>query len=127
MRLFNARLLLNFFLVIAVFTVLVTADDQGGQKCMPCNPNSQPPPYPPPPPSPPPPALPPPSPRPPSHKKPPTSPLCPPPPSSFLYITGPPGELYPIDENFNGAAGNLVTRTLPVFISCGLLGLLVLI
>ncbi|XVE85401.1 hypothetical protein DITRI_Ditri17bG0088200 [Diplodiscus trichospermus] len=65
----------------------------------------------PPPPSPPPPCPPPPSPPvlpPPAPKKPPTQ-YCPPPPSppSFIYITGPPGNLYPIDQNFGGASRNL--------------------
>nr|KYP60925.1 hypothetical protein KK1_023346 [Cajanus cajan] len=64
-------------------------------KCGPCGTNY---------PSPPPPAIPPPSPPPPSPKKP-SPQYCPPPPSpsSFIYITGPPGNLYPVDENFNGA------------------------
>ncbi|KAK2434257.1 hypothetical protein QL285_019425 [Trifolium repens] len=62
-------------------------------KCTPCGDYSPPPP----------PANPPPSPPPPSPKKPPTQ-YCPPPPSpSYIYITGPPGNLYPIDENFSGA------------------------
>ncbi|KAJ1418436.1 putative leucine-rich repeat extensin-like protein 6 [Sesbania bispinosa] len=49
------------------------------------------------------------SPPPPSPKKPPSV-YCPPPPSSpsYQYITGPPGNLYPVDENFSGA-----TPTLP--------------
>ncbi|KAI4357672.1 hypothetical protein L6164_001606 [Bauhinia variegata] len=68
----------------------------GDEKCSPCGYST------PPPPSPPPPAIPPPSPPPPSPKKTPSS-YCPPPPSGYLYITGPPGNLYPIDENFNGA------------------------
>ncbi|XP_050894693.1 probable pathogenesis-related protein ARB_02861 [Lathyrus oleraceus] len=59
--------------------------------------------YAPPPPPPPQNCPPPPSPPPPSPKKPPSQ-NCPPPPSpsSYLYITGPPGNLYPIDENFSG-------------------------
>ncbi|KAF5442309.1 hypothetical protein F2P56_034979 [Juglans regia] len=120
----DARLLLTLFLVIiAVFTVPGTAE--GDEKCTSCTQISPPPPSPPPPcpPPPPPPALPPP---PPSPKKPPTQ-YCPPPPappSSFLYITGPPGNLYPIDEDFNGAARDMVMR-LPVLVGCGLmLGLL---
>ncbi|WJX50554.1 hypothetical protein P8452_36840 [Trifolium repens] len=63
-------------------------------KCTPCGDYSPPPP----------PANPPPSPPPPSPKKPPTQ-YCPPPPSpSYIYITGPPGNLYPIDENFSGTS-----------------------
>ncbi|XP_058735397.1 extensin-like [Vicia villosa] len=60
--------------------------------------------YAPPPPPPPQNCPPPPSPPPPSPKKPPSSQNCPPPPSpsSYIYITGPPGNLYPIDENFSG-------------------------
>ncbi|XP_020229968.1 extensin [Cajanus cajan] len=63
-------------------------------------------------PSPPPPTIeylspPPPSPLPPpppSPKKP-SSKYCPPPPSSaYMYLTGPPGNLYPVDENFSGAS-----------------------
>ncbi|CAI8618491.1 unnamed protein product [Vicia faba] len=59
--------------------------------------------YAPPPPPPPQNCPPPPSPPPPSPKKPPSQ-NCPPPPSpsSYIYITGPPGNLYPIDENFSG-------------------------
>ncbi|KAK8529251.1 hypothetical protein V6N13_102185 [Hibiscus sabdariffa] len=62
----------------------------------------------PPPPSPPPPCPPPPSPPvlpPPTPKKPPTQ-YCPPPPSppSFIYITGPPGSLYPIDQTYGAAS-----------------------
>ncbi|XP_022776386.1 pollen-specific leucine-rich repeat extensin-like protein 1 [Durio zibethinus] len=60
----------------------------------------------PPPPSPPPPSLP--LPSPPKTKKPPKQ-YCPPPPPSppsFIYITGPPGSLYPIDQNFGDASRN---------------------
>ncbi|XP_047159119.1 extensin-like [Vigna umbellata] len=91
----------------------------GNEKCSPCEGGSTPSPpiieylSPPPPiiyPSPPPPSPPPPylysSPPPPSPKKPPSS-YCPPPPSSaYLYMTGPPGDLYPVDENFSGASPN---------------------
>ncbi|XP_022724987.1 formin-like protein 3 [Durio zibethinus] len=75
-----------------------------GVKCTPSCVQSPPPPSPPPPcpPPPSPPALPPPTP-----KNPPTQ-YCPPPPipPSFIYVTGPPGELYPV-ENFYGASRNL--------------------
>jgi len=65
------------------------------EKCTPCGDSSPPPP---------PPVNPPPSPPPPSPKKPPSQVYCPPPPSpSYIYITGPPGNLYPVDENFSGA------------------------
>ena len=65
----------------------------------------------PPPPSPPPPSPPPPSPpvlTPPTPKKPPTQ-YCPPPPSppSSIYMTGPPGNLYPVYQNFTAASQNL--------------------
>ncbi|KAJ8564764.1 hypothetical protein K7X08_001224 [Anisodus acutangulus] len=89
----------------------------GGCPCNnPCIPPSSPPP--------PPPVLPPPSPPPPSPKKPPSG-YCPPPPlppsegggggggggsyspnqpnSQYIYMNGPPGNLYPIDQYFNGA------------------------
>ncbi|WOH13317.1 hypothetical protein DCAR_0832826 [Daucus carota subsp. sativus] len=71
------------------------------------------------PPSPPPPSPPPPP------KKPPTPSLpgfnCPPPPS-YIYITGPPGNLYPVDPYFSGASRGLLVR-LPVLLICGLLSL----
>ncbi|XP_059316778.1 uncharacterized protein LOC132067527 [Lycium ferocissimum] len=100
--------------------------DEGESKCggcpcdKPCNPPSPPPP--PPSPPPPPPDLPPPSPPPP--KKPPSGYNCPPPPcsdgcggggggggenvpsspnSQYIYMTGPPGDLYPVDHNVDGA------------------------
>ncbi|XP_038997297.1 formin-like protein 16 isoform X2 [Hibiscus syriacus] len=86
------------------------SDDQG-IKCTPSCTQSPPPPSPPPP-SPPPPACPPPpSPLvfypPPSPKKPPSS-CCPAGPTPpYVYTTGPPGELYPIQQNFGGASRNL--------------------
>ncbi|XAR72258.1 hypothetical protein NMG60_11018839 [Bertholletia excelsa] len=72
-------------------------------------------------PPPPPPALPPPPPPPP--KMPPTQ-YCPPPPcppSSYIYITGPPGNLYPIDTYFSGSS-RIVAVGLPVLIGFGLAG-----
>ncbi|XP_062150127.1 leucine-rich repeat extensin-like protein 3 [Alnus glutinosa] len=120
MHRFNAWLLLNLFLAIAVFTGPGTADDP---KCGACAQNSPPPPPPsPPPPSPPPPYQKP-CPPPPAPKKPATQ-YCPPPPSSFIYITGPPGNLYPIDQDFGGATQNSIMR-LPALVALGgLLGLL---
>ncbi|GMY18541.1 leucine-rich repeat extensin-like protein 6 [Fagus crenata] len=120
---FNPRWLLSLFLVIVVFTIPGTADEN----CSPCTQTSPPPPSPPPPSPPPPPALPPPDLPPPTPKKPSTK-YCPPPPpppapSSTIYITGPPGNLYPIDQDFNGGSRSLVPM-LPVLVSCGLLGLL---
>ncbi|KAK7348897.1 hypothetical protein VNO80_23651 [Phaseolus coccineus] len=118
----------NFILLLIFLTTPIKGeesrklDDNGNEKCSPCEGGytpsppiieylSPPPPPPiieylsPPPPSPPPPILYP-SPPPPSPKKPPST-YCPPPPSSaYLYMTGPPGNLYPVDENFSGASGN---------------------
>ncbi|XP_017970022.1 PREDICTED: leucine-rich repeat extensin-like protein 3 [Theobroma cacao] len=90
-----------------------------GVKCNPsCIPS--PPPPSPPPPSPPPPCPPPPELPPPTPKKPPTK-YCPPPPSppSFIYITGPPGSLYPVDQDFGGASRNLEVGLLGLV--CGFL------
>lgn len=86
-----------------------TVPGDQGVKCTPsCVQNPPPPPSPsPPPPSPPPPS--PPVQPPPTPKKPPSQ-YCPPPPpspSSYIYITGPPGNLYPIDQDFGGASRNL--------------------
>ncbi|KAK7308724.1 hypothetical protein VNO77_42350 [Canavalia gladiata] len=111
----------------------------GNEKCTPCEggytpspPLLSPPPpieyLSPPPPSPPPPIIYP-SPPPPSPKKPPSK-YCPPPPSSssYVYMTGPPGNLYPVDENFSGASPSR-RRSLAAFLPLlvGLLGLLVII
>ncbi|XP_010498806.1 PREDICTED: chitin-binding lectin 1-like [Camelina sativa] len=83
-------------------------------------PPSPPPPSPPPPACPPPPALPPPPP-----KK--VSPNCPPPPpANFLYITGPPGNLYPVDEQFGATAGKSFTVVLSGLIALGIMGFLIL-
>ncbi|XP_011038660.1 PREDICTED: formin-like protein 20 [Populus euphratica] len=126
MSFFNSLMLLSMFLFVAApvhgfdsrkldeSTVPAPTEE----KCAPCNP-SPPPPSPPPPvlcpPPPPPPELPPPTP-----KKPPSG-YCPPPPPapSFIYVTGPPGNLYPIDTDFS-AAGR-PTVGLQVLIGCGIL------
>lgn len=83
----------------------------------PCNPT----------PSPPPPALPPPPPPPPK-KKPPSN-YCPPPPSGgggggqyppnppYIYINGPPGNLYPVDPYYSGSGRSLSTGLMPFLIS----------
>ncbi|CAN8313014.1 unnamed protein product [Cochlearia groenlandica] len=93
-----------------------------------CSPScvQYPPPPSPPPPSPPPPACPPPPALPPPPKK--VYPNCPPPPpANFLYITGPPGNLYPIDEQFGAAAGKSFTVVkLAGLIGLGVLGFLIL-
>ncbi|KAL0699900.1 hypothetical protein Bca4012_056022 [Brassica carinata] len=94
-------------------------------KCSPSCVQNPPPPSPPPP-SPPPPACPPPPALPPPPKK--VSPNCPPPPpANFLYITGPPGNLYPVDEQFGAAAGKSFTVVkLAGLIGFGVLGVLAL-
>ncbi|KAG6764256.1 hypothetical protein POTOM_031718 [Populus tomentosa] len=49
---------------------------------------------------------------------------CPPPPAPSkydLYITGPPGEVYPVDKDVNAASRHAVS--LQVLIGCGLIGL----
>ncbi|KAE8710278.1 extensin-like [Hibiscus syriacus] len=89
-----------------------TVPGDQGVKCTPSCIQSPPPPPPSPPPAcPPPPALPPPTP-----KKPPTQ-YCPPPPvppspPSYIYITGPPGNLYPTDQSFGGADRNVAVGLL---------------
>ncbi|KMT07985.1 hypothetical protein BVRB_6g144630 [Beta vulgaris subsp. vulgaris] len=85
--------------------------------CSPCgHPSCYSSPPPPPPPSPPPPP-----------KKQSYTPYCPPPPSSagFIYITAPPGELYPIDHSYSGSSRNLVA-ILKTVVGFGLLGWLIL-
>lgn len=117
---------LNMFLFVALLAggaSVYAQDGNGSEKCAPCTQTPPPPPPSPPPPSPcpPPPApvLPPPSPK----KQPPsTTPYGPPPPSSFVYITGPPGQLYPIDQDFNGASSGKSSVGLPVLLGLGLLG-----
>ncbi|KAK2981304.1 hypothetical protein RJ640_007005 [Escallonia rubra] len=70
-----------------------------------------------------------PPPPPPVPKKPPPSstPYCPPPPppSSYIYMTGPPGNLYPVDPYFSGGDRNFAVG-LPLLVGCGLVGLLAL-
>lgn len=123
MRWFDFLMLLNLLLLVIASAPPIQAVDSRkldentvpgstGEKCIPCT--SSPPP---PPPPPPPPVLPPSSP-----KKPPSS-YCPPPPPSFIYVPGPPGNLYTIDNDFNGA-GRTSTMRLPVLIGCALLGFL---
>lgn len=94
----------------------------GGCPCNnPCNP----------PPSPPPPALPPPPP--PPKKQPPPSNYCPPPPSGggggggqyppnppYIYINGPPGNLYPVDPFYSGSGRILSSGLTPFFIAAAL-------
>lgn len=114
---------LVFFLLFFVVATPITNGlnprklDEGENKCggCPCNKPCIPPSPPPPPPSPPPPSPPPP-------KKPPSGYDCPPPPysgggggggggenipyppnSQYIYMTGPPGNLYPVDHDFGGA------------------------
>lgn len=86
-----------------------------------------------PPPSPPPPCPPPP---PPPPKKPPPSNNCPPPPNGggggqyppnppYIYINGPPGDLYPVDSYYSGSGRSLSTGLMPFLIST-VLGLIAL-
>ncbi|KAK3221683.1 hypothetical protein Dsin_008708 [Dipteronia sinensis] len=132
---FKALMLLNLFISISGnYQVngldhsrkLDESTDGGDQgvKCTPsCIPTPSPPPPSPPPPCPPPPALPPPPPPPAAPKKPPTQ-YCPPPPL-FIYMTGPPGDLYPIDSEFSGASRQLFSPILSNLVGfVGLLGLL---
>ncbi|KAJ8570239.1 hypothetical protein K7X08_006816 [Anisodus acutangulus] len=104
---------LVFFLLFFVVAVPITNGlnsrklDEGESKCggCPCNKPCIPPP--------------------PPKKKPPSGYNCPPPPpysggggsenvpyppnSQYIYMTGPPGDLYPVDHNFNGAKRSLST------------------
>ncbi|KAL6543819.1 hypothetical protein OROGR_010316 [Orobanche gracilis] len=96
----------------------------GGCPCNnPCNP-SPPPPLPsPPPPSPPPPSLPPSAP-----KKPQPSNYCPPPPGGeigqsppsapYIYINGPPQNLYPVNTYYSGSDRIFSTGLVPFLIGC---------
>ncbi|KAG9153703.1 hypothetical protein Leryth_005837 [Lithospermum erythrorhizon] len=92
---------------------------------------------PPSPPSPPPPSPPPPAPKPPSINCPPppppptcsscnNNPSVPTPPSQPIYLTGPPGNLYPVDAYYN-KAGQEYSVGLPLLIGYILQGLLVLL
>ncbi|KAJ0489989.1 hypothetical protein HanRHA438_Chr12g0560811 [Helianthus annuus] len=87
-------------------------------------------------PPPPKPSPPPPSPPPPPKKQTPTPVNCPPPPCrggcggggghappDYIYITGPPGDLYPVVQSVN-AAHRWSTVTAPVLVVAGLLGML---
>lgn len=98
----------------------------GCSSCNPCyvSPPPPPPSLPPPPPScPPPPVM---VQPPPPPKKPPTPSLnCPPPPlipfAPFIYVPGPPGNLYPIDNNYSGSRRSLSVGS-PAAVICGLVG-----
>ncbi|GMP83684.1 hypothetical protein CsSME_00037510 [Camellia sinensis var. sinensis] len=121
-----SKLLLIFFVITTIATPIhgliprklddttVTGPPDSGIKCTSCsscyNPCNQSPPPPPPPP-------------PPAPKLPPTQ-YCPPPPSpSFIYITGQPGNLYPIDPYFSSAGRNFAVG-MPLLMGCALVGLL---
>ncbi|XP_042008977.1 chitin-binding lectin 1-like [Salvia splendens] len=74
----------------------------------PCNNPCNPPPSPPPPPP---------------KKQPPPSNYCPPPPSGggqnppYIYINGPPGNLYPVDPYYSGSARSISSGLMPFLIS----------
>ncbi|KAG9136430.1 hypothetical protein Leryth_023358 [Lithospermum erythrorhizon] len=77
----------------------------------------------PPPPPPPTPSPPPPAPKPSANNCPPppsggsnNKPSAPTPPSQYIYITGPPGNLYPVDRNYSKAAGKEFTVGLSILI-----------
>lgn len=146
-----SRLPIILFLMVLVASTQITNGlniprklDEGNieNKCggCPCNNPCNPPTFPPPPP---PPALPPP----PPPKKPPPSGYCPPPPlppseggggggsgggyspnppnSQYIYMNGPPGNLYPVDQYFNGAKRDF-SSGFSLLIGGFLLGLLAL-
>ncbi|KAB2620005.1 vegetative cell wall protein gp1-like [Pyrus ussuriensis x Pyrus communis] len=127
--------LISMLLLTAYVVGPVDGDDTPGApgegKCGSCTPSPPPPDQPPPPPPPSPCPPPPPKWSPPSPKKPPSpknppSPYSPgtyppPPPSAMVYITGPPGQLYPVDHNINSASRSSVNAS-PVLL--GLLGIL---
>lgn len=120
--------MLCFTIFLALFSTSVsqdqtTPDPDLQNKCgsCPCNNPCNPPP------SPPPPALPPPPP-PPAPKKPPPSSNCPPPPGGgggggqfpsppYIYINGPPGNLYPVDAFYSGSGRGFSTGLVPFLIS----------
>ncbi|KAM7484644.1 hypothetical protein LguiA_000653 [Lonicera macranthoides] len=64
-------------------------------------------------------------PPPPPKKKPTPSKICPPPPpaSSLIYMSGPPGNLYPVDTFPSGTSRSFAAG-LPLLMGCGLLGVL---
>ncbi|XP_023772503.1 leucine-rich repeat extensin-like protein 6 [Lactuca sativa] len=64
-------------------------------------------------------------PPPPPPKKPSPTPSfnCPPPPS-YIYITGPPGNLYPVDPYSHSSANRRVLVVPPLLVLVGLLGML---
>ncbi|KAL2904675.1 Espin [Bienertia sinuspersici] len=79
-------------------------------------------------PPPPPPVLPPPPPK----KQSPATPYCPPPPSSpssagFIYMTAPPGELYPVDHNYSGSSKTMEDAIKTFLLGFGLLASLLMI
>ncbi|XP_056694364.1 sulfated surface glycoprotein 185 [Spinacia oleracea] len=117
-------------LLVLIFIAPINGFDETGSsdssiKCGGCSPCGNPSCYlsPPPPPSP--------LPPPPPPKKKPISSYCPPPPSStgtgsgsgFVYMTAPPGELYPVVQNYSGSPPNLaaVINSFLGFVCLGLL------
>ncbi|XP_042510697.1 sulfated surface glycoprotein 185-like [Macadamia integrifolia] len=132
----TSRLAVLILAIVAFSSTPINADQvpvvsgtpDSGDKCTPCTEKNPPPPPPPSLPPPPPPSLPPPPPTP----KSPSTKNCPPPPSPwsgqsppspFYYITGPPGNLYPVDPYYSASGRNSVAG-FTVLVGCGLLGLL---
>ncbi|GLT99895.1 hypothetical protein SLE2022_173010 [Rubroshorea leprosula] len=118
--------LITLLVIATVAPSVKSQDTTGNDTSVKCNPSCVQSPPPPSPPPPPPPCPPPPQPvlPPPTPKKPPTG-YCPPPPSppSFTYISGPPGNLYPIDQEFSGASRSFAVGLLAL-VGAGLIVLL---
>ena len=114
----------HFIIFLAMISILVESQQPTNSKKLldetppelenkcggcPCNNPCNPPPSPPPPPPP--------------KKQPPQSNYCPPPPSGggqnppYIYINGPPGNLYPVDPYYSGSARSFSSGLMPFLIS----------